>query len=80
MTVMAKLLLNKRKGECCLILCGAQILTPLLPSPWTRDKVIKHVHQQLFDGSVMAISGETIPINLEGREVSLCCHSDSPGW
>ena len=49
-------------------------------SPWTREKVLKHVRQQLFESSVTAVTGEVLPINLKDHDVSIGCHSDSPGW
>ncbi|EME47719.1 hypothetical protein DOTSEDRAFT_146615 [Dothistroma septosporum NZE10] len=47
---------------------------------WTQEEIEKHVSSQVRNGSVTAVTGEIIqlPIN-ERDEVSLCCHSDSPG-
>lgn len=47
--------------------------------PWTPAETRAHVWSQVYDGAVTAVSGERINLPLGQHEVSLCCHSDSPG-
>ncbi|KAK6442984.1 hypothetical protein LTR95_000697 [Oleoguttula sp. CCFEE 5521] len=46
---------------------------------WTTEDTKKHILSQLERSSVMAVTGEEVELPFEGREVTLCCHSDSPG-
>ncbi|KKY25394.1 putative lactam utilization protein [Diplodia seriata] len=47
--------------------------------PWTPEETRKHVTEQVYEGAVTAVTGEKIDLPLGDHEVSLCCHSDSPG-
>ncbi|KAK5719002.1 hypothetical protein LTR17_015427 [Elasticomyces elasticus] len=46
---------------------------------WTPEETKKHISQQVDESSVTAVTGETIDLPIGDHEVSLCCHSDSPG-
>ncbi|OQO08145.1 hypothetical protein B0A48_06939 [Cryoendolithus antarcticus] len=46
---------------------------------WTTEDTKKHILSQLEKSSVTAVTGEEVELPFEGREVTLCCHSDSPG-
>ncbi|KAM4056327.1 lamB/YcsF family protein [Hirsutella rhossiliensis] len=46
---------------------------------WRPDDVRAHVRQQLFEGSVTAVTGEVVARPTGEYPVSVCCHSDSPG-
>ncbi|KAF4313342.1 lactam utilization protein lamB [Botryosphaeria dothidea] len=47
--------------------------------PWTPEETRKHVTSQVYEGAVTAVTGEKVDLPLGEHEVSLCCHSDSPG-
>ncbi|PSK51623.1 hypothetical protein B9Z65_2890 [Elsinoe australis] len=47
--------------------------------PWTKEESKKHIRSQVENSSVTAVTGEEIELPIGGNEVSLCCHSDSPG-
>ncbi|KAL4909857.1 lactam utilization protein lamb [Aspergillus multicolor] len=47
--------------------------------PWDPADVEKHVRQQLEDQSVTSVDGVVVPLPIKDYEVSVCCHSDSPG-
>ncbi|EON98366.1 putative lactam utilization protein [Phaeoacremonium minimum UCRPA7] len=47
--------------------------------PWKIEDVKKHVRQQLEESSVTAVTGEVVPLPTKEYQISLCCHSDSPG-
>lgn len=47
--------------------------------PWTAEDVQAHIRSQVEKGTVVATSGKEIELPIDGHEVSLCCHSDSPG-
>jgi len=47
--------------------------------PWTPEDSKKHIRSQVENASVTAVNGENIELPLGDHEVSLCCHSDSPG-
>lgn len=47
--------------------------------PWTDDDLRAHISSQLENSSVVASTGETVELPVGEYEVSLCCHSDSPG-
>ncbi|KAL4742182.1 lactam utilization protein lamb [Aspergillus similis] len=47
--------------------------------PWYPADVEKHVRQQLEDQSVTSVDGVVVPLPIQDYEVSICCHSDSPG-
>jgi UPF0271 protein len=46
---------------------------------WTAEDVHKHVSSQLDSSSVTAVTGEEVNLPVGEHDVSLCCHSDSPG-
>lgn len=46
---------------------------------WTPEETQKHIQSQLENSSVTAATGETVELPIDDHEVSLCCHSDSPG-
>ncbi|KAF2161509.1 hypothetical protein M409DRAFT_69830 [Zasmidium cellare ATCC 36951] len=47
--------------------------------PWTAEETKKHVESQVISSSVTAVTGEEIQLPIGDHEVSMCCHSDSPG-
>lgn len=47
--------------------------------PWHPDEAKKHIRSQVENASVTAVSGEEVQLPVGDHEVSLCCHSDSPG-
>ncbi|KAL4799127.1 hypothetical protein BDV19DRAFT_326557 [Aspergillus venezuelensis] len=47
--------------------------------PWDPADVEKHVRQQLEDQSVTSVDGTVVPLPIKDYQVSICCHSDSPG-
>ncbi|KAF4544461.1 Lactam utilization protein lamB [Lasiodiplodia theobromae] len=47
--------------------------------PWTAEETRAHVTSQVYEGAVTAVTGEKVDLPLGDYEVSLCCHSDSPG-
>lgn len=47
--------------------------------PWSKKDLDAHLDSMLEDSSVMAVTGEKVGLDLGKHEVSLCCHSDSPG-
>jgi lactam utilization protein B len=46
---------------------------------WTPDETKKHILSQVDNSSVTAVTGEEIELPIGDHDVSLCCHSDSPG-
>ncbi|KAI9718855.1 MAG: hypothetical protein M1828_006544 [Chrysothrix sp. TS-e1954] len=46
---------------------------------WTKEETEKHIRSQVETSSVTAVNGEEIELPVGKHEVSLCCHSDSPG-
>lgn len=47
--------------------------------PWTDEDARKHIRSQVESAQVEAVTGKTIDLPVGQHEVSLCCHSDSPG-
>lgn len=47
--------------------------------PWHPDDTRKHVQSQVENATVSAVTGEELQLPIGDYEVSLCCHSDSPG-
>ncbi|CAN9270966.1 unnamed protein product [Alternaria alternata] len=47
--------------------------------PWHPDETRKHVQGQVENATVTAVTGEEVKLPIGDHEVSLCCHSDSPG-
>lgn len=47
--------------------------------PWHPDETRKHVQSQVENATVTAVTGEKVKLPIGNHEVSLCCHSDSPG-
>ncbi|KAK5131334.1 hypothetical protein LTR08_001000 [Meristemomyces frigidus] len=46
---------------------------------WTPEETKKHILSQIENSSVTAVTGEEVELTLGEHDVSLCCHSDSPG-
>ena len=46
---------------------------------WTDEDAKKHIGSQVNESSVTAVTGEEVKIDTKDYDVSLCCHSDSPG-
>jgi len=46
---------------------------------WHPDETKKHVRSQVENATVTAVSGEQVQLPVGDYQVSLCCHSDSPG-
>ncbi|KAK4550703.1 hypothetical protein LTR36_000282 [Oleoguttula mirabilis] len=46
---------------------------------WTPEETKKHISSQLENSSVTAVTGEEVELPVADHNVSLCCHSDSPG-
>jgi UPF0271 protein len=47
--------------------------------PWTTEEIKRHISSQLEETSVVAVTGESVQLPISDHQVSLCCHSDSPG-
>lgn len=47
--------------------------------PWSPEETKKHISSQLENSSVTAVTGEEVQLPIGDYDVSLCCHSDSPG-
>jgi lactam utilization protein B len=47
--------------------------------PWHPDETKKHVRSQVEHAKVTAVTGEEVQLPIGDYQVSLCCHSDSPG-
>lgn len=47
--------------------------------PWAIEDVKKHVRQQIAESTVTAVTGEIVTLPTAEYQVSVCCHSDSPG-
>ncbi|KAL0947897.1 hypothetical protein HGRIS_010532 [Hohenbuehelia grisea] len=47
--------------------------------PIPHDVITKRVKNLLENGQVTTIDGTTIPLGVNVAEVSICCHSDTPG-
>lgn len=47
--------------------------------PWSQEAIEHHVRSQVETSSVTAVNGKEIELPIGDNEVSLCCHSDSPG-
>lgn len=50
-----------------------------ITSAWAPEETKKHIETQLEHSAVVAVNGETIDLPTGDHEISLCCHSDSPG-
>ena len=46
---------------------------------WTSEETKKHISSQVENSSVTAVTGEEVDLPVGDHDVSLCCHSDSPG-
>lgn len=46
---------------------------------WTPEETKKHISSQVDNSSVTAVTGEEVELPIGDHDVSLCCHSDSPG-
>ncbi|RDI76662.1 hypothetical protein Vi05172_g13364 [Venturia inaequalis] len=46
---------------------------------WTSEETRKHIREQVETSSVTAVTGESVQLPISDHEVSMCCHSDSPG-
>lgn len=47
--------------------------------PWTPEETKKHVEAQILTSSVTVVTGEEVQLPIGDYDVSMCCHSDSPG-
>ncbi|KAJ9639896.1 hypothetical protein H2201_007325 [Coniosporium apollinis] len=47
--------------------------------PWDPEESKKHIRSQVERSAVTAVNGEEVDLPIGDHEVSLCCHSDSPG-
>lgn len=47
--------------------------------PWSPEETKKHISSQLENSSVTAVTGEEVQLPIGDYDISLCCHSDSPG-
>lgn len=47
--------------------------------PWTAEETKKHISSQVESSSVTAVTGEEVALPVGDNDISLCCHSDSPG-
>jgi hypothetical protein len=47
--------------------------------PWALEEAQAHIKSQVKNGSVTAVTGEVVQLPIGDHQVSLCCHSDSPG-
>lgn len=46
---------------------------------WSAEDTKKHISSQVENSSVTAVTGEEVELPIGDHDVSLCCHSDSPG-
>lgn len=46
---------------------------------WTPEETKKHVGSQIYESAVTATTGEVVQLPVGEHDVSMCCHSDSPG-
>ena len=46
---------------------------------WHPDEIKEHVTSQVENATVTAVTGEEVKLPIGDHQVSLCCHSDSPG-
>lgn len=54
-------------------------LTTIFRRAWSPEETKTHISTQLENSSVTAVTGEDIELPIGEHDVSLCCHSDSPG-
>jgi len=47
--------------------------------PWTPEETKKHITSQVENLSVETVTGEIIDLPVGDHDLSMCCHSDSPG-
>lgn len=60
--------------------CAGNKRTVLTTSrPWHPDETRRHVRSQVENATVTTVTGEELRLPVGEYEVSLCCHSDSPG-
>ncbi|KAL9083144.1 MAG: hypothetical protein Q9159_005962 [Coniocarpon cinnabarinum] len=45
---------------------------------WSNEECREHIYSQV-EHSKVKVDGNDIDLPIQGKEVSLCCHSDSPG-
>lgn len=76
-TAITRLSLIGRRSELHRHVHEAVILT--FGRPWHPDETKKHVRSQVEHATVTAVTGEELKLPVGDYEVSLCCHSDSPG-
>jgi lactam utilization protein B len=48
--------------------------------PWDLEDVREHVSQQMDSQTVTAVDGAVIELPVKNFPISICCHSDSPGF
>ncbi|KAH3954330.1 hypothetical protein HBH98_071350 [Parastagonospora nodorum] len=46
---------------------------------WQLDETKKHVRSQVENATVTTVTGEELKLPVGDYQVSMCCHSDSPG-
>jgi lactam utilization protein B len=46
---------------------------------WTQQESERHIRSQVEHAIVESVDGKEIELPIGDNEVSLCCHSDSPG-
>jgi UPF0271 protein len=61
------------------ILCTLFVTLLTSYGPWHPDETRRHVQSQVENATVTAVTGEELQLPIGNYEVSLCCHSDSPG-
>lgn len=49
------------------------------PRAWTPEETQSHIRSQVDTQTVTSVSGKQIKLPLGDNDISLCCHSDSPG-
>lgn len=60
---------------CCLRLSA--LLT--VSRAWKPEEAKAHIKSQVENATVTAVTGEELQLPIGDYQVSLCCHSDSPG-
>lgn len=46
---------------------------------WKPEEAQAHIRSQVENATVTAVTGEEVELPIGDNQVSLCCHSDSPG-
>jgi UPF0271 protein len=74
-----KTLVIDRKKKYVALLHLLMLILLIKYRPWHPDETRKHVQSQVENATVTAVTGEELQLPIGDYEVSLCCHSDSPG-